>query len=48
MPKDQSLEVLAFVDKSWEELLSISDNLRKKYKENTVFTCAIMNAKSGA
>jgi biotin synthase len=48
MPKDQSLEVLAFVDKSWEELLSISDNLRKKYKKNTVFTCAIMNAKSGA
>lgn len=48
MPKDQSLEVLALVDKSWEELLSISDNLRKKYKKNTVFTCAIMNAKSGA
>ena len=48
MPKDQSLEVLAFVDKSWEELLNISDNLRKKYKKNTVFTCAIMNAKSGA
>ncbi len=41
-------EALNLTDKSWEELSSISNSLREKYKDSLVFTCAIINAKSGA
>jgi len=41
-------EALRLADKSWEELLSLSDKLREEHKDSLVFTCAIINAKSGA
>ncbi len=41
-------EALSLTDKNWEELSSISNSLREKHKDSLVFTCAIINAKSGA
>ncbi len=41
-------EALRLANKSWEELLSLSDKLREEHKDSLVFTCAIINAKSGA
>ena len=41
-------EAKSLVKQNPGELIKIADYLRRKHKGNTIFTCAIINAKSGA
>ncbi len=47
IPTETALELADLPDKDLMDLIFCANRIRERFKENSVFTCAIINAKSG-